>query len=327
LLDETVSQIAELDGGRIKQWPGNYSAYAMARELALARQQQLYSAQQQEIERLEEAIRRFKHWAHITVNERHIRQARVKQRQIDQMDKVDRPVLERRKMGLRLRSEARGGQKVFEVGGVTMAFDGNAILRDIDLTVRRGERVGIVGPNGAGKTVLARVLTCQLEPTRGEVWSGPSIEVGYFAQGQENLPPEQSPLELIRLAKPLSEGEAVSLLLRFLFTYEQIRQRVSSLSGGERSRLQLMLLMLGGANCLVLDEPTNHLDIDSAEVLEGALEQYDGTVIVISHDRYFLDRIADRMIEIADGRLEQYEGGYSALLHTRGSLPLPVQLV
>jgi ATP-binding cassette subfamily F protein 3 len=208
-----------------------------------------------------------------------------------------------------------------------MAFDGNAILRDIDLTVRRGERVGIVGPNGAGKTVLARVLTCQLEPTRGEVWSGPSIEVGYFAQGQENLPPEQSPLELIRLAKPLSEGEAVSLLLRFLFTYEQIRQRVSSLSGGERSRLQLMLLMLGGANCLVLDEPTNHLDIDSAEVLEGALEQYDGTVIVISHDRYFLDRIADRMIEIADGRLEQYEGGYSALLHTRGSLPLPVQLV
>jgi ATP-binding cassette subfamily F protein 3 len=322
LLDDTVSEIAELDKGKITHWPGNYSAYAVARELALARQQQLYSAQQQEIDRLEEAIRRFKYWAHITVNERHIRQARVKQQQIDQMEKVDRPVLERRKIGLRLRSATRGGQKVLELRGVDMAFHGELVLRDLNLTIRRGERVGIVGPNGAGKTVLARILTGLLQPTGGEAWCGPSIEVGYFAQNQETLPPEQSPLELVRRTKPVAEGEAVSVLLRFLFSYEQIRQRVRSLSGGERSRLQLLLLMLGGANCLVLDEPTNHLDIDSAEVLEGALEQFDGTVIAISHDRYFLDRIADRIIEIASGEVALYEGGYGALLHERQHSPV-----
>jgi ATP-binding cassette, subfamily F, member 3 len=312
LLDETVSEIAELEDGKLTFWQGNYSAYAVEREMRLQRQQLLFVSQQREIARLEEAVRRFKLWASMVVDERHIKQARNKQRQIDSMEKIERPVLERRKMALRLSSEIRGGQKATELRDVTVAFDGEPVLLDAYLTVMRGERVGIVGTNGAGKSVLARVLTGTLTPLDGQLWVGPSIRMGYFAQTHDTLPMGATPLELVRNARALREEEAVTKLLRFLFRYDQVRQPVSTLSGGERSRLQLLLLMLSGANCLVLDEPTNHLDIDSAEVLESALEDYDGTVIVISHDRYFLDRIADRIVEVRDGELHHFEGGYSA---------------
>ncbi len=311
LLDETVSEIVELEHAQVTVWPGNYSAYAVARELAIQRQQVLYTAQQKEIARLEEAIKRFKLWASMVVDERHIKQARNKQRQIDSMEKVERPVLVRRTMDLALHSAVRGGQKVAELRRVSVAFGDDPVLLAVDLEVRRGERVGIVGPNGAGKSVLGRLLTGLLEPTEGQLWLGPSIQFGYFAQGHETLPPQSTPIEVVRAVKPLYEEQAVALLGRFLFKYEQMRQQVRTLSGGERSRLQLLTLMQGGANCLVLDEPTNHLDIASAEVLEAALERYDGTVVVISHDRYFLDRIADRIVELRDGDLYSYAGSYS----------------
>jgi ATP-binding cassette subfamily F protein 3 len=312
LLDETVSEIAELADGRLSFWQGNYSAYAVAKELALQRQQELYQSQQKEIAHLEEAIARFKMWAAQVVNERHIKQARVKQRQIDQMDKIERPVLERRRMGLRLQSAERGGQKVVELTDVSVAFDDEPVILGADLTVRRGERVGVIGANGAGKSVLGRLLTGRLAPLDGRLWVGPSIRIGYFSQTQDTLPAGLTPLELVRNARPVRENEAVTILMRFLFRYDQVRQPIETLSGGEQSRLQLLLLMLDGANCLVLDEPTNHLDIDSVEVLESALEQFDGTIIVISHDRYFLDRIADRIVEVTDGSLLQFQGGYSA---------------
>jgi ATP-binding cassette subfamily F protein 3 len=312
LLDETVSEIVELADGALTFYPGNYSAYAVAKELALQRQEELYQSQQKEIAHLEEAIARFKMWAAQVVNERHIKQARVKQRQIDRMEKIERPVLERRKMALRLQSALRGGQKVVELTDVTVAFDEEPVILGADLTVLRGERVGVIGANGAGKSVLGRLLTGQLAPVDGRLWSGPSIRMGYFSQTHDTLTPGATPIDLVRDVKPVRENEAVTILMRFLFRYDQVRQPVEKLSGGERSRLQLLLLMLGGANCLVLDEPTNHLDIDSVEVLEGALERFDGTVIVISHDRYFLDRIADRIVEVDDGELLHFEGGYSA---------------
>ena len=315
LLDETVEEIAELEGGKVTAWPGNYSAYTVARELKLKRQQQLYVSQQKEIARLEEAIRRFKLWASIVVNERHIRQARNKQRQIDRMDKVERPVLERRKIGLDLHSRARGGRMVLELRDVGVAFDDTPVLIDANLTVTRGERLGIVGANGAGKSVLAKVLAGVLPPTEGERRAGPSIEVGYLAQNHEP-PAGATPLGLVRAAKPIYEGDAVKLLGRFLFRYEQVREPVEALSGGERTRLQLLLLMLQEPNCLVLDEPTNHLDIGSMEILEAELERFAGTVVFVSHDRYFLDRIADGIVEVRDGELHRHEGGYSALGRT-----------
>ncbi|MGZ8783142.1 MAG: ABC-F family ATP-binding cassette domain-containing protein [Gaiellaceae bacterium] len=311
LLDETVSQIAELDRGRIRMWAGNYSAYTLERELELQRRQQQFVTQQKEIERLEEAIRRFKLWASWVPDQRNIRQARNKQRQIDTMEKVERPVLERRKIGLRLHPHERGGQRVFELRHVGMQFGADVVLADVELTIMHGERVGFVGANGAGKSVLLKTVVGELEPTEGEVWVGPSIRIGYLAQDQETLDPDSSPLETVRLAHRCAEGEAVSLLMKFLFPYEQVRRANNLLSGGERTRLQLLLLMLQRPNLLVLDEPTNHLDIDSVEALESALEEFEGTVCVISHDRYFLDRIVDRIVEVGDGEARSFEGSWS----------------
>jgi ATP-binding cassette subfamily F protein 3 len=321
LLDETVSEIAELEGGRVRMWPGNYSAYAAARELELQRQQQQFVTQQKEIARLEEAIRRFRHWAHIVVNERHIKAARNVQRRIDRMDKIDRPVLERRKMGLRLRSEQRGGQRVVELRNVSVELGGRRILSGVDLSVLRGERVGVIGENGAGKSVLVKLLGGGLEPTAGERWIGPSITLGHLAQEHDSAPRSGTPLDAVRLQRPCTEAEAVQALMRFLFTYEQARQPIVKLSGGERTRLELLLLMRSGSNCLLLDEPTNHLDIDAVEVLEDAIERYDGTLIFVSHDRYFLDRIADRIVEVRDGGVTASEGGFTSWMqrHERGA--------
>ena len=323
LLDETVSQIAELTGGTVRMWPGNYSAYTVARELELRRQQQLYVTQQKEIARLEEAIRRFKDWASRVPDERHIKQARNKQRQIDRMEKIDRPVLERRKIALELRPHVRGGERVVELDTVGVELGENLVFAGVDLTVLRGERVGVVGDNGAGKSVLLRVLAGELEPTEGERKAGPSIRFGRLEQDRRPDDPRATPLQLVRHAVPISEGEAVSRLMKFLFSYEQVRRPLESLSGGEWTRLQLLLLMLRGANCLLLDEPTNHLDIESVEMLEGALETFAGTAIFVSHDRYFLDRIADRIVEVRDGDVRSYEGGWSSWRHTAARAATP----
>jgi ATP-binding cassette subfamily F protein 3 len=310
LLDDTVNRIVELDRGKTAEWPGNYSAYAVAKELALQRQQQLWVTQQKEIARLEAAIKRFELWASIVVNERHIKQAREKQRQIDRMDKVERPVFERRKMALELRPSERGGQRILRVRDVTMAFDDDPVLLDVSFDVYRRERLGIVGPNGAGKTVLGRILAGELEATSGERWIGPSIRIGYLEQGFSDQDPTLTPVETVRKAKAMYEGEAVALLAKFLFRYDRMRTPMGSMSGGERTRLELCLLMLSSANCLILDEPTNHLDIESMEVLEGAIESFDGTAILISHDRYLLDRLCDRILEVRDGEVRSFDGGY-----------------
>jgi len=312
LLDETVTEIAELAGGRIRMWPGNYSAYSIARELELQRQQQQYVTQQKEIARLEEAIRRFKDWAHRVVDERHIKQARNKQRQIDMMEKIDRPVLERRKIALELHPHTRGGERVVELESAGVELDGRVVLDDVDLTVLRGERVGVVGANGAGKSVLLRLLGGGVEPSAGLRKAGPSIRFGLLGQDRRPDDPKATPLELVRRTAPIGEGEAVSGLMKFLFNYEQVRRPLDTLSGGEWTRLQLLVLMLRGANCLLLDEPTNHLDIESVEMLERALEDFDGTAVFVSHDRYFLDRISDRILEVGGGRVRSFEGGWSS---------------
>jgi ATP-binding cassette subfamily F protein 3 len=311
LLDDTIGRIAELDGGRLTLWAGNYSSYTVQRELALLKQSQDWVAQQKEIARLEAAVARFQLWASMVVNERHIKQARNKQRQIDRMERVERPVLERRRMGLRFTSGARGGQKVLEARGLAKAFDTRIVLLDVGFTLWRGERVGLIGANGCGKSVLFSLLAGLAAPSAGEVWVGPSIRLGRYAQGHETLDPRQTPLALLRALRPMHEDEAVALLGRFLFTYRQAREPIAQLSGGEKSRLQLAGLMLGGANCLLLDEPTNGLDIPAIETLEEALAAYDGTVLTISHDRYFLDRTCSRILELAEGEVREYGGGYS----------------
>jgi len=218
-------------------------------------------------------------------------------------------------MGLQL-SGWRGSNKVLELAGVSKSFlngggKRHTPLRSVDLLLRHGERVGLIGANGAGKSVLFRVVLGQEPPDAGEVTLGPSVKVGYYAQAHETLDVEQTLIDAVRAAKPMTENAAVALLSHYLFPYRQATQKIGSLSGGERSRLQLLLIVLSGANFLLLDEPTNNLDIASAEVLEDALDEFEGTVLVISHDRYFLDRVADRVVELEDGRLTEYIGGYS----------------
>lgn len=316
LLDETVHIIAEIEPAqeniaRLIRWEGNYSSYVTQKELALLRQQQTYSSQQKEIERLEAAIARFRVWLNISLDKRHKTRILNKQRQIDRMDKIERPVLERRKMALEFRPRLRGGAKAIELRNIDKSFGDNIVLLGAQVTIMNGERVGIVGPNGAGKSVLLRLILGEHELDGGEIWIGPSIQTGYYAQQHETLDMRQTPIEAMRAMRPMYEGEAVAKLGKFLIPYAACNQPIAKLSGGEKSRVQLARLMLTGANCLLLDEPTNNLDIPSAEVLEKSLDEFAGTVVVVSHDRYFLDRVVDRIIEIDDGELRVYEGGYS----------------
>ena len=328
LLDETVTDIASLDAGQVRVWPGNYTAYAVARELELKRQQANYLSQRKEIERLEEASRRLIQWARSVPasqsNKGLMNAARNLQRRVERMDLVERPVLERRRIGLELHPHQRGGKRAAELREVGMDFGDHLVLHEVELTVMHGERIGVVGENGAGKSVMLKTLVGELAPTSGEVWVGPSIRIGYLAQDQDTLDPDATPLTTLRASFPGTEEQAVARLMTFLFDYEQVRRPIRTLSGGERTRLQLMLLMLSGANLLVLDEPTNHLDIESIETLEAAIEAFEGTAIFISHDRYFLDRMADRTVEVRDGAAQSWIGGYSDWLARRDQVATPL---
>ncbi|MEW5988383.1 MAG: ribosomal protection-like ABC-F family protein [Chloroflexota bacterium] len=310
LLDEVATHVAELDNGRLTLYQGHYTAYATERALRRLRQQQLYAAQQKEIARIEAAIKRFELWASLVVNERHIRQARSRQKMLDKMDKVEK-VSEARRMNLEL-AGWRGSNKVLELVNVVKTLgNGHRLYRGLNLTLWHGERVGLVGPNGAGKTMLLRQLLDPEGVTGGQVRLGPSIQIGYYAQEHETLDGGRTLIEEIRQTAALTQEATVAYLLRFLFTYEQMRGPVSALSGGERSRLQLAKLVLARPNLLLLDEPTNNLDITSIEVVEEALEEFVGTVLVVSHDRYFLDKVVDRIVELRDGRLREFIGGYT----------------
>jgi ATP-binding cassette, subfamily F, member 3 len=321
LLDQVVDRIAELESGQITVWPGTYSTFAVNKQLAALRQEQLYKAQQKRINQIEAAIARFELWASVVVDERHARQARARYKMLERMDKVERPGVQRR-MQLDL-GGWRGSNKVLEIGGLVKWYederDINVVLDGVDLTIWHGERVGLVGPNGAGKSVLFRCILGAAglgdeQPDDGIIKLGPSVVTGYYAQQHETLHPDWTLIQEIRDLRPMYEQDAISTLGKFLFSYEACSKRVGQLSGGERSRLQLARLMLSDANFLLLDEPTNNLDIPSAEVLEAAIEEFNGTVLVISHDRYFLDRIVDRVAALEDGRIAEVDGGYSDYL-------------
>ena len=196
------------------------------------------------------------------------------------------------------------------------------MLHQINLLIRHGERVGLIGANGAGKSVILRLILYIENPDFGEINLGPSVKIGYYAQEHETLDLNLTPLEIIRRSANLTEPNAIALLIRYLFSYQQSTQKISTLSGGERSRLQLALLVLSEANFLLLDEPTNNIDIAAAEVLENALQDFIGTVFVISHDRYFLDRTVNRVLSLENGKLHEYIGGYSDYLEKKLKSPI-----
>jgi ATP-binding cassette subfamily F protein 3 len=317
LLDAVVTHIVDLEDGKLTLFTGDYSSYVADKEMKLARQEEMFRAQKHEIDRLQAAIKRYAIWGKVYDNEDFARKAKSMQKRLDKMDKVEKPVLERRKLELQLNGW-RGSNKVLELDGVSKSFSEKCVLKNLTEIIWHGERVGLIGANGAGKSVLMRMILGQETPDAGEIKIGPSVAIGHYAQEHETLDFNQTALDAVRSVSALSESKATAFLLRYLFTYKQVSQKISEFSGGERSRLQLALLVLSGANFLLLDEPTNNLDIASAEVLEQAMEDFVGTVLVISHDRYFLDRTVERLLVIEDGNLAEYQGGYSDYLERKG---------
>ncbi|MEW6094128.1 MAG: ABC-F family ATP-binding cassette domain-containing protein, partial [Chloroflexota bacterium] len=314
LLDAVVTHITEIEDGRLTTFAGNYTEYFLDKQERLARAEELYHIQQRAIARMEMALKRYKLW--VQVSDKFASRVRSMETRIEKVKRLDRPVLERRKMGLELNGW-RGSNQVLELVDIQKSYL-RPVLTGVSLLIRHGERVGLIGPNGSGKSVLLRLILGSEVPEAGEIHIGPSVKVGYYAQEHETLDVNMTLIDAVRRAGRISETGAVAFLLRYLFSYQQASEKICTLSGGERSRLQLALLVLSDANFLLLDEPTNNLDIASAEVLENALDDFVGTVLVISHDRYFLDRTVNRILALEDGRVKEYIGGYSDYAERKG---------
>lgn len=336
LLDAVVTQIAEIEDGKLFVFNGDYTAYIIDKEERLARAEELYQIQQRMINRLELALKRYSAW--VIKSDKFASRVRSMKTRLEKVDRLDRPMLDRKRMDLELNGW-RGSNKVLEIIGVKKSFvvgaqhagprseaeRDAAPVRNVNLLIRHGERVGLIGANGAGKSVLLKIIIGEYQPDAGEMKIGPSVKMGYYAQEHETLDFDQTLIDAVRRAKAFNEGQAVAFLGRYLFGYRQASQKIGSLSGGERSRLQLALLVLSGVNFLLLDEPTNNLDIASAEVLENALDEFEGTALIISHDRYFLDRTVNRIVELEGGALTEYVGGYSDYVEKRiPSSPDPI---
>jgi ATP-binding cassette subfamily F protein 3 len=311
LLDRAVKKIFELEDGSISEYAGNYSFYFAERLQRLLKLQELYALQQTEIKRLEASMRQLKGWSKL--NSKFAGRAEYMAKRVEKAreEAVNRPILERDKIKVDLDTD-RSGKKVLEVKGLSKTTGGRVLFEPFDFTLLYGERVGIVGANGSGKTTLLRTMMDVIPATTGTVKIGASVVPGYYAQEQETLPFESTPLDFVRRLKRMTEPQAISFLHGLLFSYDDLRTPIRQLSGGEKSRLQIARLMLTEASFLLLDEPTNNLDIASTEVLEAALQEFEGTVLTVSHDRYFLDKIVSKIIAIGDdGRVSVYPGNFS----------------
>ena len=312
LLDRVVTRILEIEDTRLAAYTGNYSAYRAEKMRNLLKQKAAYEDQQKEIRRLEEMIKRFELWASIVVNPRHAKQARSKQKMLDRMDKIDRPNLDRKRIDPRFDFNGRSGKIALQLNGYAKAFGNRTLFDHTDLHLSFGDRVGLLGANGTGKTTLFKDILAHAAWENPVLRIGPQTRIGYYAQEHETLDPQRTILEEVCRTGGITKNQGFAVLSRFLFGWEDMDKRVGALSGGEKSRVQFARLMVSDVNFLLLDEPTNHLDIQSREQVEEALEEFEGTILVISHDRYFLDRIVDRIVEIQPPCLAEYPGNFTA---------------
>lgn len=310
-LNETVNRIFEIEHGHLSIYEGNYDFYAEERRNRREVEMRHYEKQQKEIERQEEMIRRFKQRG----TEKLAKRAASREKRLSAMDLMERPDAGHGKLKLNFKQNFQSGKDVLQAEGLSKSFGYGMnrveLFRNVSIDVKRGERVCIVGDNGIGKTTLIRMLMGDLVSTTGHIRAGHNVQFGYYDQGQQLLNDSNTVIGELQDAYHLySEGELRNILGRFLFRGEAVFQEIGDLSGGERARLALLKLMMSGANTLILDEPTNHLDIESKEVFEEALLEFPGTCIIVSHDRYFLNRIPTRIMELTSDGLVNYLGKY-----------------
>ncbi len=317
-LDRTVNRIFEVENHKVYSYQGKYSDYAAQKKLRRETELRAYNNQQREIARQEEMIRRMKQRG----TEHLAKRAASREKRLDMLERIERPESEMGKMKINFKENFPSGGDVIMAENLEKSFGRGAEHRElfhgVNLDIKRGERICILGPNGVGKTTLLRVLLGELTPDAGYLKIGHNVAFGYYDQGQLLLSDANTVLEELKESYRLyTDTEMRSILGRFLFRGEEVFLPVGSLSGGEKARLSLLKLMLSGANTLILDEPTNHLDIESKEVFEEALMEFPGTVIVVSHDRYFLQRIPTRILELTQDGVIEYLGRYDYYLEKK----------
>jgi ATP-binding cassette subfamily F protein 3 len=303
-LDRTVNRILEIDRGRVNSYRENYQGYLRRKADNMESYRRAYEKQQQMIAKTEEFIRRYKAGVKS-------KQARGRETLLARVERMEKPITRQTMNARDLTPVPECGYSVLEVSGLSHKYGERKIFSGLNFNITRGERVALLGDNGTGKSTILKSLVGEIIPSDGRVKMGPRVKIAYFSQEHETLDSNNTVLAEIMYCFNKGEEEARTLLGSFLFQGDEVEKKISSLSGGERARLAMLKLLLVGANFLVLDEPTNHLDIPSKEIVEGYLANFSGTILVVSHDRYFLDKVTERILELSDGVLTNYLGNYS----------------
>ncbi len=316
-LDKIVSKIIELDNGNATVFSGNYTDYASKKAILRNMQLKEYLNQQREIKHQEEVITKLKQFN----REKSIKRAESREKMLNKMEFVDKPKILNDKMDIKLEPNVISGNDVLTVDNLTKGFDGTVLFDNICFQIKRGERVALIGSNGTGKTTILKLINGIIPADSGSIYLGAKVNIGYYDQEHHVLDPDKTIFDEIRDAYPdLNNTQIRNTLAAFLFTNEDVFKYIKDLSGGERGRVSLAKLMLSNANFLILDEPTNHLDITSKEILENALNSYTGTVLFVSHDRYFINSTATRIIELANKTVVNYIGNYDYYLEKKDIL-------
>lgn len=316
-LDKIVSKIIELDNGNATVFSGNYTDYASKKAILRNMQLKEYLNQQREIKHQEEVITKLKQFN----REKSIKRAESREKRLNKMEFVDKPEILNDKMDIKLEPNVISGNDVLTVDNLTKGFDGTVLFDNICFQIKRGERVALIGSNGTGKTTILKLINGIIPADSGSIYLGAKVNIGYYDQEHHVLDPDKTIFDEIRDAYPdLNNTQIRNTLAAFLFTNEDVFKYIKDLSGGERGRVSLAKLMLSNANFLILDEPTNHLDITSKEILENALNSYTGTVLFVSHDRYFINSTATRIIELANKTVVNYIGNYDYYLEKKDIL-------